>query len=346
MEIFVIKRVLITGSSGMIGTRLSERLLSEGYEIICVDKRVNTWNEQVNKLTIIGDLRCGDTLKKLDKHVDMVINLAANARVYNLVLEPDLARENIDIAFNTLEFCRVNGISRYIFASSREVYGNTAEAFHGEADVRIRGCESTYTASKMAGEAMVHAYKRCYGLSFLILRFSNVYGMYDVSDRVVPRFIMNALEGGDLEIYGKEKVLDFTYIDDTVDGIIEAIRRFDVVKSDVLNIARGQGVSLAKLGEIILNQLASSSRLTFSASRTGEVCSFTADISRARELLGFCPEVALEEGVRRAVAWYREHLGRMKSPSSPRAKWAIKEAAPAEDLRGIGRVAGPRNASR
>jgi len=223
-------RILVTGSSGTIGTRLCEKLLEENYAIIGVDLKPNRWNDRINKLTIIGDLRDKETFKNLPKDVDLVVHLAANARVYNLVVDPSLARDNFEILFNTLEFCRRNDIKRFIFASSREVYGNSNQIVHSENEAYVRNCESPYAASKIGGEALVHAYQQCYGINFIIIRFSNVYGMYDDSDRVIPLFIKLAKENRDLVVYGKEKLLDFTYIDDAISGVLKCIENFDQVK--------------------------------------------------------------------------------------------------------------------
>ncbi|HEY4526913.1 MAG TPA: SDR family NAD(P)-dependent oxidoreductase, partial [Candidatus Paceibacterota bacterium] len=123
---YPLKKILVTGSSGTIGTRLAETLLGEGFDIIGVDREPNTWNDAVNKKTIILDLRDKErVLKELPKDVDVVIHLAANARVFNLVVDPSLARDNFEMVFNVLEFARQNEIKNFMFSSSREVYGNS-----------------------------------------------------------------------------------------------------------------------------------------------------------------------------------------------------------------------------
>jgi nucleoside-diphosphate-sugar epimerase len=304
----IIKKILVTGSSGTIGTRLCEKLLEENYEIIGIDKRSNKWNDKINRLTVIGNLRDKQTLEKLPKDVDLVIHLAANARVYNLVVDPSLARDNFEILFNTLEFCRKNKIKKFIFASSREVYGNSKQIVHTENEARVENCESPYSASKIGGEALVRSYQQCYAINFIIIRFSNVYGMHDDSDRVVPLFIKLTKENKDLVVYGKEKLLDFTYIDDAISGIMGCIKNFDQAQNNVFNIASGKGTSIIEPAQLIQRYMGGKSKIILKETRTGEVMKFIADISKAKEKLGYRPKTAIEEGIKKSIKWYMERL--------------------------------------
>jgi len=295
-------RILVTGSSGTMGTRLCERLIGK-HEFVGIDLGPNKWNEPVNKATVIGDLRDPKSLDKLGKF-DLVIHLAANARVYNLVLNPELALDNIKTTFRVLEFCRNNKIPRVMIASSREIYGNSDNHLHPEEDVRVEMCESPYSASKLSGEALCQAYQRCYGLNFIILRFSNVYGMYDDSDRVIPLFIRLARQQKDLVVFGEEKALDFTYIDDTIAGILAAIENFDAAKNNAYNISSGKCIEIAKVAEMILAQLGKGSKIVIKGNRPGEVVKFVADITRAKRILGFEPQTSIEEGMKKTISWY------------------------------------------
>lgn len=303
-----IKKILVTGSSSTIGTRLCEKLLEENYAIIGVDLKPNKWNDRINELTLIGDLRNKQTLENLPKDIDLIIHLAANARVYNLVVDPSLARDNFEILFNTLEFCRKNDIKKLVFASSREVYGNSKQIVHSENEAYVRNCESPYTASKIGGEALVHAYHQCHGINFIIIRFSNVYGMYDDSDRVIPLFIRLTKENKDLVVYGKEKLLDFTYIDDAISGVLKCVENFDQVKNDVFNIASGEGISIIELAQLIQKYMGSKNKIVIKDSRTGEVMKFIADISKAKEKLGYEPKTTIDKGIRKSIIWYMERL--------------------------------------
>jgi len=302
-------RILLTGSSGTIGTRLFETLLGK-HEMVGVDIRQNKWKSELNGRTVIADLRKSEELAKLPTDFDMVIHFAANARVYELVKDPQLALDNIIMTFNVLEYMRKNNISRVMFASSREAYGNImdSEAISEEM-VRVENCESPYAASKISGEAMVQSYSRVYGVRFVILRFSNVYGMYDDSDRVVPLWIRQCIKGEDLTVYGRDKSLDFTYIDDTIEGVVKAIDRFDEVKGSIFNLSYGDEVSLLSVAKLLKQLLHSNNGTIMKGSRLGEVWKFEANISKAKSLLGYKPKIAIEEGLGRTVKWYNSMIG-------------------------------------
>ncbi len=302
-------KILITGSSGTIGSRLCEKLLATNHEVIGVDWVPNKWLPEVQKITTLIDLR--DEKATFDQRsaisADLIVHLAANARVYELVENPDRARDNILTTFNMLEFARKNGIKKFMFASSREGYGNIPVKKYTEDLVRVENCESPYTASKLAGEALVEAYRRCYGIDQITFRFSNVYGMYDDSVRVVPLFIREARQNKPLKVFGGEKCLDFTYIDDAVHGIMQAIERFDTAKNDTYNIAFGEGTKVLDLAKDIMRFLKSSSTIDVGVPRTGEVVRYIADISKAKKVLGYQPKTSFKEGIEKAVEWYLQH---------------------------------------
>ncbi|MEX0919951.1 MAG: SDR family NAD(P)-dependent oxidoreductase [Candidatus Pacearchaeota archaeon] len=301
------KRILVTGSSGTIGTRLCEKLINEGYSITGVDNKPNKWNKQIQGLTINLDLRDKEkVMSRLPNDFDLVIHLAANARVYNLVKEPSMARDNLEILFNVLEFTRLNNIKKVMFSSSREVYGNSNKIIHNEEESFVKNCESPYTASKIGGEALIHSYQQCYGLEFIIFRFSNVYGMYDDSDRVIPLFIRYCEENKDLIIYGKDKLLDFTHVDDVVKGILQSIRKFEDIKDNTFNIAYGQGVSIMEVAQLIRKNLNSNACIVLEENRTGEVVKYIADISKARKKINYDPKIKIDEGIKKTINWYKQ----------------------------------------
>lgn len=301
-------KILLTGSSGTIGTRLFEALLPH-HQVVGVDLVQNKWNPELNAHTVIADLRRKEELAKLPLNLDLVIHFAANARVYELVRRPDLALDNILITFNVLEFMRRNSISRVIFASSRETYGNIMGVEPLSEDrVRLENCESPYSASKISGEAMIRAYSKVYGIDFVIVRFSNVYGMYDDSDRVIPLWIRQCFEKNDLIVYGGDKTLDFTYINDAVKGTVGIIDRFDKVKGNIFNIAYGKGINLLDIAQRIRDLLRANNEIIIKENRPGEVWRFEADISVAREQLDYQPKVGIEEGLKSTVEWYKKFL--------------------------------------
>ena len=311
-------RILITGSSGQIGTNLALRLREGGHQVFGIDKRLNTWTDAFPYL--LQDLAGhyapfpGGINGVEYPQADLVVHLAAHAKVHQLVREPHRALENAMMTFNVLEYARQGNIP-IVFSSSREVYGDV-HRFEGynEQAADFAYTESTYSASKIAGEAFIYSYARCYGLPYLVFRFSNVYGRFD-NDlqrmvRVIPLFIHSMLRGEPITIYGgRDKTLDFTYVDDCVDGIargVDALAAGRVV-NQTINLAYGQGNTLVHCAERIAKELDVDPQMTLAPSLLGEVTHYVADLSKARGLLGYAPRVSLDEGIARAVAWFREH---------------------------------------
>jgi UDP-glucose 4-epimerase len=303
-------KILVTGSSGTIGTRLCETLLDMGHTVVGADWEKCVWQKRIEDMRIDIDLRDKAQFSKLPTDVDMIIHLAANARVYELVENPDRALDNCIDTFNVLEFARKNGIKKMMFASSRETYGNIHlpdGQKYDEAKAHFMTCESPYTASKIAGEAFFEAYKRCYGIETVIIRFSNVYGMYDNSIRVVPLFFRQAKAGETLKVFGEKKFLDFTYIDDAVQGVTKIVTHWDKAKNETYNLAYGEGTTILHLAEEMKRLLKSDSKIEIGSARIGEVTHYIADISRAQKTFGYAPETNFAEGLQKSVEWYEEN---------------------------------------
>jgi UDP-glucose 4-epimerase len=305
-------RVLVTGSSGQIGTNLALRLQQDGHDVFGVDKRLNAWTDDFRYL--LQDLTFPGGLGDDYPPVDVIVHLAAHAKVHELVREPRRALENAIMTFNVLEYCRANRLP-LVFSSTREVYGDVHRfEEYGEASADFAFTESPYSASKIASEALIYSYARCYGLQYLVFRFSNVYGRFD-NDlsrmvRVIPLFTHRLLHRKPITIYGgSDKTLDFTYIDDCVDGLARGVESLaaGTVVNETINLAYGQGNTLLRAAELIAEQLGSEPQIAFTPSLLGEVTHYIADIRKARDLLGWEPRVPLDEGIPRAVAWFREH---------------------------------------
>ena len=311
-------KVLLTGSSGQIGTNLALRLLADGHEVFGVDQRVNTWTDEFRYL--IQDLSgqypaFPDGIGGVPyPETDVVVHLAAHAKVHQLVAHPHRALENTMMTFNVLEYCRQRRLP-LVFSSTREVYGDVHRfEGYGEETADFAFTESPYSASKIASEAFIYAYARCYGLKYLAFRFSNVYGRYDNDlhrmSRVLPLFIHSMSRDEPITVFGgADKVLDFTYIDDCVDGISRGIEALvdGRVTNETINLAFGEGNTLVRAAELIAAELDVEPKMTIAPSLLGEVTRYVADIRKAHDLLGWTPQVPLDEGIPRAVAWFREH---------------------------------------
>jgi UDP-glucose 4-epimerase len=171
--------------------------------------------------------------------------------------------------------------------------------------------ESPYSASKIAGEAFFSSYAKCYQLKTLVFRFSNVYGRYDNDlermERVIPLFVKRIAGGQPITVFGREKMLDFTYVDDCVSGIVAGIDRLvlGTIGGQTINLAYGQGQTLFDLVTYIEGAVGRKAEASYKASQTGEVTRYVADISKARALLGYSPKMPLAKGIETYVGWCR-----------------------------------------
>ena len=306
-------RILITGSSGQIGTNLGLHLQEQGHYVFGVDKRPNTWTRDIE--TLLQDLskpfsnyKGGIGYTDYPPDLDAVVHFAAHAKVHELVEQPDRALENITMTYNVLEFCRRNNLP-IIFSSSREVYGDIHRYITEESYADFAFTESPYSASKISGEALIYSYAQCYGLRYLVFRFSNVYGRYDNDlermERVIPLFIRKIGNQEPITVYGKDKVLDFTYIDDCVGGVARGLERLVAgeIENHTINLAYGQGNSLVNMAKFIGDAMGVAPNMTIEPARVGEVTHYVANIGKARALLDYQPTTTLQEGIQKSVAW-------------------------------------------
>jgi UDP-glucose 4-epimerase len=313
-------RVLITGSSGQIGTNLGFQLLDQGHDVFGVDIRPNPWTDKIP--TLLQDLSVpfsnfsgGLGYVPYAQDLDIVVHFAAHAKVHELVKQPHRALENITMTFNILEFCRHNDLP-IIFSSSREVYGDIHRYITDESHADFAFTESPYSASKISGEALIYSYAQCYDLRYLVYRFSNVYGRYDNDrarmERVIPKFIEQIGKQEQIVVYGEDKILDFTYVDDCINGVISGIKLLagGQTANQTINLAYGQGNTLVTMAGYVGEALGVAPDIVFEPPRVGEVTHYVADVGKARALLDYWPQTPLREGIARAVSWNNEWQAR------------------------------------
>jgi UDP-glucose 4-epimerase len=304
--------VLITGSSGQIGTNLALALLARGDAVTGIDKRPNAWTDAFDTQTVdlVAAARANRAIE-LPERPDVIVHLAAWAKVHQLVKEPDKSLENVEMSFAALELARRHK-TPIIFGSSREVYGDVRRHVTDESMADFVVAESPYSASKIAGEAFFYSYAKCYGLPVLVFRFSNVYGRYDNDldrmERVIPLFVRKIAAGEPICVYGRDKMLDFTYVDDCVSGLLAGIDALHArrVVNQTINLAYGQGQTLFDLVNLIETAVGRDAIATYEKPLTGEVTRYVADIGRAKSLLGYDPQTPLTKGIGRYVRWCRE----------------------------------------
>jgi UDP-glucose 4-epimerase len=289
-------------------------MAERGISTVGIDKRTNSWTDQIpfiqcdlasSGMPSLEEISAANG--RFDKP-DLVVHLAANAKVHELVQDPRRALENTTITFNVLEFCRRLNVP-IIFSSSREVYGLPQPPSVGEETTDVFHILSPYAAYKMADEMLIYAYANCYDLNYLVFRLSNVYGRYDNDlermTRVVHIFIDQMRRGQPITIYDRTKIIDFTYVDDCIDGLLLGINK--LVKGEVVNetfnLSSGSPATLIKLAETIAENLDVRPEIIDMPIQPGEISFYVADLAKAKALLGYQPRVSFEEGISRAVQW-------------------------------------------
>jgi UDP-glucose 4-epimerase len=255
---------------------------------------------------VVGDIRDPDTVKRAVDGVDLIIHLAAFGSVVESVTDPV---ENFEInargTFEMLRGAADAGVERFVFAS-------TGGAIMGDQEPPIDERSlpwpiSPYGASKLCGEAYMHAFAGSFGIRPVALRFANVYGPYSAHKKgVITRFIRAALAGGTFEIFGDGKASrDFLHVDDLCRGILVAAD--SDLSDEVLHLASEKGTTINELARLILDLVGSDVEIVHHPKRPGEVERNFARADRAREVLGWEPQISLREGMAATIEWFRAH---------------------------------------
>lgn len=296
--------VLITGGAGFIGSHLTERLIAEGYHITVVDdlSRGNLRNLStiLNEIQFVkGNITDYDLMSKLVKNSDITFHLASLSRVMPSIENPELCFEaNVHGTEIIARLCSRYG-KKLVFSSSREVYG-TAEYVPVNEGHPLNP-ENPYGASKVCGEKVIDAYSKCYGLNYLILRLTNVYGERDF-ERVIPIFMEKTLKNEAFIVYGGQQILDFVHVNDAIEAFMHA---FDFSENLIFNIGSGEGVTVLDLVKLIGDITNCKNEIVLREKRKGEVERFVANIEKAKRLLHWVPKTKLREGVSRLLESYR-----------------------------------------
>jgi UDP-glucuronate 4-epimerase len=316
------KNILITGGAGFIGSHLVERLLAEGsWRITVVDdfndfydpaiKRENVRERLANpdyKL-IEADIRDYEALSQAfaDTNFDCIVHLAARAGVRPSLKEPRLFVEtNINGTLNLLELARAHGVQQFVFGSSSSVYGVNSKVPFREEDP-ISNPISPYAATKAAGELICHSYAHLYDMRIVCLRFFTVYGARQRPDLAIHKFAKLISAGQPIPVFGDGTTRrDYTYVDDIIAGVRAAID-YDQSKYEVINLGESRTVELGELISLIERALDLKAEIDRQPPQPGDVPQTFADISKARQLLGYNPQTQIEEGIKKFVAWFRDN---------------------------------------
>lgn len=314
---------LVTGGAGFIGSHVCERLLRAGHAVWAFDDLNSFYDPQFKRNNICelqslakpfefvyGDLtdpRAVDDLVT-SARFDQVIHLAARAGVRPSLEQPALyQRVNVEGTVNLLEALRRHRIKKVIIASSSSVYGVNSKVPFAESDP-IFAAISPYAASKLACEALGHVYHHVYGLDVVMLRFFTVYGPRQRPDLAIYKFARLITAGKPIPVFGDgSSARDYTYIEDILDGIIACTgREFGY---EIYNLGESQTVKLHRLIELLEQSLNQRATLEHQPVQPGDVPLTCADISKARNQLGYQPRVPIEQGIPLFVKWFRHAHG-------------------------------------
>lgn len=314
-------KVLITGGAGFIGSHVAERLIAAGDAVRVLDNFDPYYDPRIKRDTaeslaaqgvevVEGDVRDPLEVRRALADVDRVVHLAARPGVRASLEDPRTTVDiNITGTLNVLEALRAQSVGRLVFASSSSVYGGDAVAPFEESQPASRPL-SPYAASKRAGEHLCASYAEAFGLGVVALRFFTVYGPRGRPDMAIGKFGRLALEGQPLPLYGDGSVVrDFTYVDDIVTGILAALERARPGSGlEVINLGGGVTASMRELLTHLEHAIGAPLTIETHPAAAGDMPLTHADLTRARELLGFRSTVGLSEGVQRTVAWLRGAL--------------------------------------
>jgi UDP-glucuronate 4-epimerase len=319
-------KLLVTGHAGFIGSHLTDHFLEAGHQVVGLDNRDPFYPAELKEANLAdarahgglvdvhGDLCDPDTYDRLPGDIDVIVHMAALAGVRPSIQAPARYQE-VNVGGSTLlmDFARREGIQRFVFASSSSVYGNNRKVPFSEAD-RVDHPISPYAATKRAGELLAHTYAHLFGLRMICLRFFTVYGPRQRPDLAIHKFARLLSEDRPIPRYGDGSTRrDYTYIDDIVQGVVGAVEWTEQAPAgsyEIVNLGESRTVSLSEMIQVVAEELGVEARIDERPPQPGDVEQTWADVTRARELLGYEPTTDFREGVRRFVRWFREEGNR------------------------------------
>lgn len=311
------KNILVTGGAGFIGSNLIGSLLQLGHSVYCLDNfddfysrgqkelNISPFREDKNFRLIEGDITDESLLSTLPD-VEVIVHLAAKAGVRPSIQNPILYQQvNVNGTQTLLEFARSRNISQFVFASSSSVYGvNKNVPWHEEEKLLPI---SPYASTKLSGEMLGHVYSYLYGIRFIALRFFTVYGPGQRPDLAIHKFFKAIDNDKPIPVYGDGSTnRDYTFVGDTVKGILGAIE-YKQSLFEIINLGNHKTVALAELIEAVETTIGKKAIIDRQPEQPGDVPHTFADISKARNLLGYDPSTQLHTGLEEFYTWYQKN---------------------------------------
>ena len=307
------KRVLVTGGAGFIGSHLCEELLHRGCEVICLDNFFTGRKENVAHLmnNPYFEIIRHDIINPIDVEIDEIYNLACPASPVHYQYNPvKTINTNVVGASNMLELAKRSN-AKILQASTSEVYGDPkvhpqVESYWG--NVNPIGIRSCYDEGKRCAETLFFDYHRQYGVDIRVIRIFNTYGprMLENDGRVVSNFVVQALRGQDITIYGTgEQTRSFCFVSDLVRGMI-AMMEGNVIGP--VNFGNPREMTIKEIAQMVLDLTGSKSKLIYEPLPQDDPCKRKPDITRAKTELGWQPEIVLEEGLKKTIEYFRSSI--------------------------------------
>lgn len=309
------KRVMVTGGSGFLGSHLCERLLEKEYDVLCVDNFFTGTKDNIRHLANHPNFEIlrHDITFPLYVEVDEIYNMACPASPIHYQLDPvQTTKTSVHGAINMLGLAkRVK--AKILQASTSEVYGDPEvhpqpEQYWGK--VNPIGLRSCYDEGKRCAETLFFDYRRQHNLKIKVVRIFNTYGprMHPNDGRVVSNFIIQALQGKSITIYGDgSQSRSFCYVDDLVDGLMRAMDTDDAFSGPV-NLGNPQEITILQLAEKIIELTATQSKIVFKEMPKDDPRQRKPDISLAKKALQWQPEIALEEGLKKTISYFEKFM--------------------------------------
>ena len=310
-------RFLVTGGGGFIGSHLVDRIIGDGHDVVVLDNFASGKKSNLEAAAATGKMRLvegtildNDDLNDAMQKVDVVLHLAVECVRKSIGDPVGNHHANATGTLMTLEAARRHKVSRFIYCSSSEVYGNSSGGALSE-DTTVCQPTTVYGASKLVGELYAQAYLRTYGMETAVVRPFNAFGPREhdqgVLAEVIPRFVIRVLNGKAPIVFGDgSNGRDFTYVTDTAEGLYRAALS-DTVVGQTINLGWGRMVSVKDVGEEILRQCGRNDlTLEHVAERPGDIHSLIARTEKAADLLDFRPQVDFAAGVHNYVQWFKK----------------------------------------
>ncbi len=320
-------KIIITGGAGFIGSHLVTALLERGDSVAVIDDFNDFYDPALKRENVAPhlnnpnfslheiDIRDGDAVKRVFsvERPETVVHLAARAGVRPSIEEPILYEEVNSLGtLNMLEAARSLGaeLKNFVFAGSSSVYGINTKVPFSEDDP-IEKTISPYAATKRASELMGYTYAHLYKIPFTSLRFFTVYGEAGRPEMAVAKFAKLIHDDKEIEVYGDGSARrNFTYVGDIIAGVVRAVDT--PFPYEIINIGGSQTIELIYLIELIEAALGKKARIKFSDVAPGDVPVTVADVTKAKELIGYAPNVTMEEGIARYIEWFLKRENSLK----------------------------------